>query len=679
MEERYYLTLERIMQIKEEETVSEPYRSYFRRVADFLLRIHDVKDSYHTRVRHDMTEEKLAEEMENLYEDVKPENYETSYANPAYCQAVLGEELGAFLSALYAELRGDIGYVYEEKEEYLVIENELFIEIYNQFEAEEVPALESLKEIFYWYASDYCDVFAADRVKEQILPTEDNFFVKKIMESDLSDLRYLYRFGEYVGENEKKTAAYLNTLPEETIAKMADTYTEGFRQGFVITGKDLSKKSVAHIEYSLGFERVIRKAIRNLEEMGLHTIIFRAPASVIVKSRYGKRGFVGGNVNKQYDYDHKDDIALILDKQFVERKLEVMRTAYEQNKEMAAKLAGPAVMEVFGETPFSPVVKSEALRLTEKQEELMLTLNSKASQMTNHYIHGEERSFTIIAWPVPEIGEKYEEIFEEVIRINTLDAKVYQKVQQTIIDALDKGDYVHILGTNGNKTDLKVKLWELKNPEKETIFENCVADVNIPVGEVFTSPVLEGTEGVLFVSKVYLQELQYQNLELHFKDGKTTEYTCTNFDKEEDNKRFVKENLLHNHAFLPMGEFAIGTNTTAYVATAKYQIADKMPILIAEKMGPHFAVGDTCYSWEEDVTAYNPDGKQIVARENSISACRKENPEKAYFQCHTDITIPYEELGCICVHTKDGGEIKIIENGRFVLPGTEILNEPLDK
>ena len=104
-----------------------------------------------------------------------------------------------------------------------------------------------------------------------------------------------------------------------------------------------------------------------------------------------------------------------------------------------------------------------------------------------------------------------------------------------------------------------------------------------------------------------------------------------------------------------------------------------MPILIAEKMGPHFAVGDTCYSWEEDVTAYNPDGKQIVARENSISACRKENPEKAYFQCHTDITIPYEELGCICVHTKDGGEIKIIENGRFVLPGTEILNEPLDK
>ena len=27
---------------------------------------------------------------------------------------------------------------------------------------------------------------------------------------------------------------------------------------------------------------------------------------------------------------------------------------------------------------------------------------------------------------------------------------------------------------------------------KESLFENCVADVNIPVGEVFTSPVLKG-------------------------------------------------------------------------------------------------------------------------------------------------------------------------------------------
>ena len=73
----------------------------------------------------------------------------------------------------------------------------------------------------------------------------------------------------------------------------------------------------------------------------------------------------------------------------------------------------------------------------------------------NSYIPGDERSFTIIAYPVPEIGKDYKEIFDEVIRINTLDAKVYEKVQQTLIDALDQGEYVHILGGNGNRTDLR--------------------------------------------------------------------------------------------------------------------------------------------------------------------------------------------------------------------------------
>ena len=679
MEERYYLTLERIMKITEENTVKEPYQSYFRHVAEFLLRIHDIKDSRHTSARASMTKERLEEEMQMLYYDVLPQNYETSYANPEYAVRELGEELGAFLSALYTELRGDIGYVYEERYDYIVIGNELFIEIYNKFEEEETPSPESLKEIFYWYASDYCDVYAADRVVEQIDPEAYDFAVKRIMESDLTDLRYLYRFGEYVSENELKTAEYLNSLPQETIDKMADTYTEGFRVGFINTGKDLSKKSVVNIRYVLGFERVVRKAIQNFEKMGLKPTIYRAASSVITRPRLGKNGFYGGIPNKQYDYDHKDDLGLVLDKQFMERKLEVMRTVLEKNKELAGSFAGPAVMEVFGEKPFAPVTKPEAVTFSKKQEELLLIMNSRAGQITNQYIKGEERSFTIISWPLPEIGNNYPEIFDEVIRINTLDANVYEKVQQTLIDALDQGEYVRILGKGANKTDLKVSLCRLKNPEKETIFENYITDVNIPVGEVFTSPMLEGTEGVLYVSKVYLNELQYRDLEIHFKEGKTTEYTCSNFESEEENKKYICDNIMHNHESLPLGEFAIGTNTTAYMAAKKYDIADKLPILIAEKMGPHFAVGDTCYSWAEDNVVYNPNGKEIIAKENSVSACRKENPEQAYFQCHTDITIPYEELGKISVFTCEGKEIVLIENGRFTLPGTEILNEPLDK
>ena len=232
---------------------------------------------------------------------------------------------------------------------------------------------------------------------------------------------------------------------------------------------------------------------------------------------------------------------------------------------------------------------------------------------------------------------------------------------------------------NGNKTDLTVQLHKLENPEKETIFENCVADVNIPVGEVFTSPVLKGTNGTLFVSRVFLDELGYENLEITFKDGMIDTYSCTNFESEEENKAYLKENVLFHYDSLPMGEFAIGTNTTAYVVTNRYGIADRMPILIAEKMGPHFAVGDTCYSHAEDVKVYNPNGKEIIARDNEVSIQRKTDASKAYFGCHTDITIPYNELGEIVAVTEDGERITIIENGRFVLAGCEELNKPFDE
>ena len=673
IEERYELALDRIRLMQTEDTVGEPYRDYFKKLAEFVLMLDELRTELLDGRYQKLELDELRKWNRRLYQDVLPGQYEKSYANPDYACKMLGKESGQILGMLYAELRGAVVYVFEGKTEYLAILYELLIEVYNQFEEEPDP--KAVRDTFYWYASDYCDVFLADRIREQVLP-EESFATDLIMNSDLTDLRYLYQFGEYISENEWKTAEHLNSLPEETIRKMADVYTEGYRIGFVNTGKDLSKKSVVNIRYILGFERVVKKAIENFEKMGLKPVIYRAAVSVLTKRQHIKIGYYGAVANKQYEYDHKDDQALFMDKKYLERKLEVMQTTYEHHKKEAAGFAGPACIDMFGEEPFEPEAKETVAKLSKSQEEMILQYDSRQSQMVNQYIKGEERSFTIIAYPVPEIGEKYEEIFDEIIRINTLDAKLYEKVQQTLIDALDQGEYVHILGTNGNRTDLNVQLHPLNDPKKETIFENCVADVNIPVGEVFTSPVLEGTNGVLHVSKVYLNELQYRDLEITFSNGMVSEYNCANFDRELENKAYIHDNVLYKHPTLPLGEFAIGTNTTAYVTAKKYGIEDKMPILIAEKMGPHFAVGDTCYSWSEDTPVYNPDGKEIIARDNEISEMRKEDVSLAYYGCHTDITIPYDELGSIRTIDDEGDMISIIEDGRFVLPGTEALNEP---
>ena len=667
VEERYPLVMERIADICREETTQQPFCDYFQKVAKFIVQLYETEQEIAQGNFFEKSLGELQSWNHSLYEDVLPENYEESYANPAYAVKILGEEYGKLLCMLYARIREMIGYAVENAIYEMTIYGELFVEIYNRFEDEEGTSPEEIQKIIYWFAHDYSEVFVERSISCMVNPEED-FFVDIVNNSDLTDLRYLYRYGHYIGENEYRMAEFLNQMPQEQIQAMADTYTEGYRIGFEVTKKDLSKKKVADIYYPVGFERIVRVAIQNFAKLDLKPIIRRGN---------GRAGVNAVPVNEQYGFDHKADDAVYLDKAYVERRLECLKNSYENHKEQAAGYAGPAVIETFGNEPFTPESKPENQEYSEKQQKLNVYLANMAGQITNQYIKGEERSFTIIAYPIPAIGEDFEVIFEKTVELNNLDYTLYQQMQQRIINVLDKGEYVHIKGSGKNRTDLTIALYPLNNPEKETVFENCVADVNIPVGEVFTSPKLKGTNGILHVTEVFLHQLKYLDLELDFKDGMIASYQCKNFEQEEENQKFLKENLLHHHESLPMGEFAIGTNTTAYKMGRDFNIGAKLPILIAEKTGPHFAVGDTCYSWAEDTAVFNPDGKEIVARDNEISLLRKEDPQKAYFNCHTDITIPYDELDSIIVITKDGEKLPVIEGGRFVVPGTEELNQPL--
>ena len=663
--ERYEIATSRIREIINEDTVSEPFKSFFCKASEFICKIDDLNSIIKSGEINDFSLDRLKELNKSLFEEIYSENYGESFANPEYAVKTLGEEYGKILCYIYTKNRGMIRNVYMGRLEEVVLQMELFTQIYNYFEDVEQLEYDNVYETVYSYEKDNTEIFTDLMIEDRINP-DNKFAVDIVMNSDLNDLRYLYKYGEHVGFNELKMAEFLNSLSQEEIDRLAKVYTEGYRIGFINTGKDISKKGTVDIRYSLGFERIIRSAIFNFKKMGLEPVIYQV-------------GYTTTSPNRQYAYDHRYDDALYLDKAYIKRKLEVSRHAYESRKQLAGKMAGPAVIEIFGETPFEPENKKQAYALSEEQQKLKSEYITEYQTMVQEYIKGDERSFTIIAFPIPEFGDDFEQMFKETVKINTLDSEIYGKVQQNIIDALDQAEYVKVLGKGDNKTNMKVQMHDLKNPLKETNFENCLADVNIPLGEVFTSPKLKGTEGILHVSQVYLNDLKYNDLQITFEDGKIKDYTCKNFDTEEENKKFIKQNVMFNHETLPIGEFAIGTNTTAYMVAKKYHVVYKLPILIVEKMGPHFAVGDTCYSFEEDIKTYNPDGKEIVARENEVSALRKTDIKKAYFGCHTDITMPYDELGEITAVRKDGSEITIIKDGRFVLEGTELLNEPLEE
>ena len=88
--------------------------------------------------------------------------------------------------------------------------------------------------------------------------------------------------------------------------------------------------------------------------MGLEVTASREPVSSFQNKGNSKRAVFSTSVNRQYDFDHREDRAYYFDKAIVERRLEVMKTVFEQHKEQAAGYAGPAVVEVFGEDAFFP-------------------------------------------------------------------------------------------------------------------------------------------------------------------------------------------------------------------------------------------------------------------------------------------------------------------------------------
>lgn len=681
MTERYSLAKERISEAVDEIKGLSMYGPFFESVFKYTLELLDIyEDIKENGPIKGKTLEELRKRNDVLFSDIYPDNYSNSFANPDYAVNTLGK-CGIYFCVLYAEIRGLIPFIFENKLERIVIRLELLLEVYGSvkqaLEDNEDVKEDNLKDILYYYVFDYTEEESFDRCNAQLNP-EGDYAVNIISNYDLTDVRTLYAFGEYVGVCEEETFKILAELDEEKINLMCDTYCQGFKRGFEVAGKDMSKKNTVNIRYRLGFERVVGKAIKEYEKMGLKSIIYRAGYDIFSRSGIDKPGYYGGFANPQFDEDHKEDMALILDGQLVTRRLEGIKAAYEEYKDFAAKWAGPACMEVFGDVPFVPQECENALRFKGDKAPVIQEFRRKASEITNEYIKREERSFTIIAWPTVMITwneenpyidlEKYIDILDEIITVNTLPVDTYCKIQEVLIGTLDESEYAHIKGMNGNHTDLKVSLYELKDKEKETKFENCLSDVNIPLGEVFTSPVLKGTEGVLHVKEVFLNDLCFKDLSLTIKDGKIVDYSLGNYSDEAKNKAFVEENLLFHHPSLPMGEFAIGTNTYAYALAKRLNMFNKLPILIAEKMGPHFAFGDTCYSNEENVRVFNPNGKEMMAKRNG----------EPYTYCHTDITIPYDELGLLEAVNEKGESVSIIENGRFVLNGCEELNKALD-
>ncbi|MDP8211647.1 MAG: aminopeptidase, partial [Candidatus Stygibacter australis] len=581
-----------------------------------------------------------------LFAGVTVDEYATSFANHAYAVQELGEEMGKMAAGVVAMIQPLYHKAVENQHFEITLFGSMLIKLY-QAKREADVWKEIIKETMMRRDDDRAEY---QQIKQY---SPDNRAYLEIVEiSDLTDLRYLYQYLHYIGPNEIETAKFLNNYPDDKVTRLAKTLVDAYIKGFESDNKDYHIKDTVRVMYNIGQEQIVRKVIRMLKGHGLSALIT----------------FVGSTkVNPQYNFDHRYDSAIYLNQEIVDQSISIYAEASARTADLLKGYSGGIYFDRFGEKLFSPEQKDECLKLDPEQQQLMKRLSINSSQIRDKYAPRSETSFCIIGFPVPEIGNQFTEIFENTAEINMLESEHWETIQQKIIDVLDKADYVEVKGKDDNLTDIRVQMQKLLIPEKQSNFCNCGADVNIPVGEVFTSPQLEGTNGILHVTDIYLNDLHYDNLKLTFEDGFATEYTCTNYEDAEKNHKYVFESLFLPHVKLPLGEFAIGTNTLAYLMAKKFNILPQMPVLIIEKMGPHFAIGDTCFSWEEDKPVFNPDGKEIIARDNDVSILRKTDMNKAYTNKHTDITLPYEELAYITAVTESGERFDIIKDGRFVV------------
>ena len=126
--------------------------------------------------------------------------------------------------------------------------------------------------------------------------------------------------------------------------------------------------------------------ILQFEKMGLQSVIYRSASHIVNRKQHHRIGYYGHIPNNQFEYDHRGDAALFLDEDFVQRRLRATQEAYEKYKDWADVHAGPAVMEIFGETPFTPENCPEAFALSESQQKLQVFCDNQIVQITNRYI-----------------------------------------------------------------------------------------------------------------------------------------------------------------------------------------------------------------------------------------------------------------------------------------------------
>lgn len=190
--------------------------------------------------------------------------------------------------------------------------------------------------------------------------------------------------------------------------------------------------------------------------------------------------------------------------------------------------------------------------------------------------------WVVLRWPsssMAQLAEMSTSSFEDFFfQVCTLDYDKMAKAMQPLIERMQKTDLVKIVGPRDTNLAFSIK---------NIPVVGCSGSHNIPDGEVFSAPVRDSVQGVIYYNTPTLYRGEtHQDVRLEFKDGKIIKATSSNTEKlnevfdTDEGARFI-------------GEFAIGFNP--------FCTRPMKDILFDEKIAGsiHFTPGN-CYKETEN-------------------------------------------------------------------------------
>ena len=186
--------------------------------------------------------------------------------------------------------------------------------------------------------------------------------------SDCADLRNLYLTGEYVTDDETRSAQYIAGLPEEGDRPDRRHNNRGLQERIHKRRQEPCFEENVAVILHLGFERILSACILRFRGYGLRVILSAEVPTLFHSFSRGNMGYGGADPNPQYYYDHREDLALFLDEGLRTRRIEGLTNAYRKLRDKTVLYAGPAVLETFGSAPFCPAQTPYAPRYDEARQ-----------------------------------------------------------------------------------------------------------------------------------------------------------------------------------------------------------------------------------------------------------------------------------------------------------------------